>query len=187
MSRRNTILRSLHDLGLAAWFGGTLMGAVGVNGASRDMALRDERVQIATDAWGRFTPVGAVAIGSHLLGGLGLLAANRGRVRRRQGVGASTAAKAALTGVALGASGYAWWQGTKLGDAEQTTAAGATVPSGETHPSVVGPQQRLRVLQWAIPASTGGLVVLNALHGEQQRGDQTLAGTVRGTARRLRR
>jgi hypothetical protein len=31
-SNRNTIIRSLHDLGAAAWFGGSLMGAIGVNG-----------------------------------------------------------------------------------------------------------------------------------------------------------
>ncbi|MFF2206234.1 hypothetical protein [Streptomyces sp. NPDC058145] len=35
MSGRNTVIRSLHDLGLAAWFGGSLMGAVGLNGAAR--------------------------------------------------------------------------------------------------------------------------------------------------------
>lgn len=34
MSSRNTVVRSLHDLGAAAWFGGSLMGAVGVNGAA---------------------------------------------------------------------------------------------------------------------------------------------------------
>lgn len=28
MSERNTVLRSLHDIGLAAWFGGSLAGAV---------------------------------------------------------------------------------------------------------------------------------------------------------------
>ncbi len=33
-STRNTVIRSLHDVGLAAWFGGALMGAVGVNGAT---------------------------------------------------------------------------------------------------------------------------------------------------------
>jgi hypothetical protein len=36
-SNRNTVIRSLHDLGAAAWFGGNLMGAVGVNGASKDV------------------------------------------------------------------------------------------------------------------------------------------------------
>ena len=30
----NTVARTLHDLGLAAWFGGSLMGATGVNGAA---------------------------------------------------------------------------------------------------------------------------------------------------------
>jgi hypothetical protein len=28
MAQDNTFARSLHDLGLAAWFGGSLMGAV---------------------------------------------------------------------------------------------------------------------------------------------------------------
>jgi hypothetical protein len=30
----NALARTLHDLGLAAWFGGSLMGATGVNGAA---------------------------------------------------------------------------------------------------------------------------------------------------------
>ena len=30
----NTVVRSLHDLGLAAWFGGRLAGAVAVKGAA---------------------------------------------------------------------------------------------------------------------------------------------------------
>ncbi len=34
MAADNTVSRSLHDLGLAAWFGGSLMGAVGLNGAA---------------------------------------------------------------------------------------------------------------------------------------------------------
>ena len=34
MSERNTVLRSMHDIGLAGWFGGSLMGAVGLNGAA---------------------------------------------------------------------------------------------------------------------------------------------------------
>jgi hypothetical protein len=31
MAQDNTLARSLHDVGLAAWFGGSLMGAVGLN------------------------------------------------------------------------------------------------------------------------------------------------------------
>lgn len=177
----------MHDVGLAAWFGGSLMGALGVNGASRDMAVRDERVAVATDAWGRFTPTAAVAIGAHLVGAVGLLAANKGRVRNQKGVAASSAAKTALTGAALGSTAYAWFLGTKLGEAGSVSAAGSTVPSGETPPDVARAQQQLRVLQWAIPATTGGVIALTSLQGEQQKADQQLLGTVRGVARRQQR
>ena len=33
-SNDNTVARTLHDLGLATWFGGSLMGATGLNGAA---------------------------------------------------------------------------------------------------------------------------------------------------------
>jgi hypothetical protein len=35
------------------------------------------------------------------------------------------------------------------------------------------------VLQWAVPALTGAVVVLNAVHGEQQRPSQVLPGILR--------
>jgi hypothetical protein len=40
--------------------------------------------------------------------------------------------------------------------------------------------------QWLIPALTGGIVVLNALHGEQQRPDQQLAGVLGKPAKWIR-
>lgn len=30
----NLVVRAAHDLGAAAWFGGSLMGAIGLNGAA---------------------------------------------------------------------------------------------------------------------------------------------------------
>lgn len=187
MSRRNTLVRTMHDVGLAAWFGGSLMGAVGVNGATRDMSVREERVPIASDAWGRWSPVALAAIGSHLVGGLGLLLANRGRVKHQKGVGAATTAKTVLTGVALGATAYSWTQGVKLAEAGSVSAASGTVPSGETPPDVVSAQQQLRALQWAIPASTGAIVALASLQGEQQRADQVPGGIAGRMARRADR
>ena len=77
MSERNTILRSMHDLGAAAWFGGSLMGAVGLNGAASDVADPTERARVAAAGWARWAPVNAAAVGAHLLGGLGLLVATR--------------------------------------------------------------------------------------------------------------
>ena len=47
MSERNTLLRSMHDVGAAAWFGGSLMGAVGLNGGASDVADPAERARVS--------------------------------------------------------------------------------------------------------------------------------------------
>ena len=106
MSERNTVVRSLHDLGLAAWFGGSLAGAVGFNGAAADVPDEKLRLRVANAAWARWTPVNLVGIAAHLVGGVGILYANRDRVAAQEGVGTSTIAKAALTGAALAVTGY---------------------------------------------------------------------------------
>ena len=51
MSERNTVIRSLHDVGLAAWFGGSLAGAVGINGAAADVPDRNQRLRVANAGW----------------------------------------------------------------------------------------------------------------------------------------
>ena len=48
MSQRNTLVRSMHDLGLAAWFGGSLMGVVGLNGAASEAKSPTERLRISS-------------------------------------------------------------------------------------------------------------------------------------------
>ncbi|MFE5561186.1 hypothetical protein [Streptomyces sp. NPDC056544] len=50
--------------------------------------------------------MGAAAIGVHLVGSTGLLAANATRVVTQQGVAASTVAKTVLTGAALATTAY---------------------------------------------------------------------------------
>lgn len=67
MSERNTMLRSLHDVGLAAWFGGSLMGAVGLNGAAQsEGGTWQTTARIASSGWAKWTPVNAAAIAAHL-------------------------------------------------------------------------------------------------------------------------
>ena len=99
MSEKNTVVRALHDIGLAAWFGGSLMGAVGLNGAAGDVSDPTERARIASSGWARWTPVNAGAIGLHLAGGLALLAVNRDRVRHQPGVAASSAAEMRIASI----------------------------------------------------------------------------------------
>ena len=50
---RHTLARTLHDVGLATWFGGSLMGAVGLNGAAASLRNPDERSSSATVGWSR--------------------------------------------------------------------------------------------------------------------------------------
>lgn len=175
----NVKIRTLHDLGLAAWFGGSLMGAVGVNGAAAEAKDPTERTRIAGAGWAKWTPVNAAAIGTHLVGGAGLLIANKGRVSSQAGVGKTTATKTALTGLALAATGYARVLGQKVidkGDQGIAPAAGATEPSGGTPADVAAAQKQLKALQWAIPALTGALLVINAQMGEQQRPAEVTGG-----------
>ncbi|MFF5426383.1 MULTISPECIES: hypothetical protein [unclassified Streptomyces] len=176
MSGRNTFIRSLHDVGLAAWFGGSLMGAVGLNGAARDeggtQAATD---RIAASGWAEWTPVNAAAIGAHLFGGGGLLAANAHRVATQQGVASSTAAKTVVTAAALAATAYARVLGKKVELASSPDPQDAE--KAAKHPLDLDKARRqLAWAQWAVPALTGCLVVLNALHGEQQQAGQQVAG-----------
>ena len=185
MSERNTVVRSLHDMGLGMWFGGSLAGAVGFNGAAADVPDEKLRLRVANAAWARWTPVNLAGIAAHLVGGAGLLYANMGRVAAQQGVAASTVAKAVLTGAALGVTAYSRALGKKLEAAEGEPVEGGTEPSPMTSPEIATVQRRLKVCQWLVPGLTAGLHVLNALHGEQQRPQQQLPGILAKPAQLL--
>ncbi len=171
----DTTVRTLHDLGLAAWFGGSLMGAIGLNGAAANVSDPKERAKTASVGWARWTPVSAAAIGAHLIGGAGVLRANRERVGKQAGVGAATTAKTILTGAALVATGYSGYLGTKVGTEEQP-AEGATEPSAATPDDTASAQKQLKTIQWVIPALTGAVLVLNSFMGEQQRPSSVASG-----------
>ncbi|MCP3770217.1 MULTISPECIES: hypothetical protein [unclassified Streptomyces] len=176
MSERNTWIRSLHDLGLAVWFGGSLMGAVGLNGAAKEEGGTSRTAErIASSGWAKWTPVNAAAVGAHLFGGGGLLVANTHRVAMQKGVASSTAAKTVVTAGALAATAYARVLGKKVELASSTDPQ--DIEKAEQHPLDVDKARRqLACVQWAVPALTGCLVILNALHGEQQRPEEQLPG-----------
>jgi hypothetical protein len=165
----NTVSRSLHDLGLAAWFGGSLMGAVGLNGAAADVEEPKQRLRVANAGWNRWTPVNLAGIAAHVAGGAVLLGANKGRMASQQGVAQATVVKTALTGAALAATAWSRALGAKLDQAGDVPVEGGTDPSIDTPEDVAKAQRQLKVLQWVIPALTGAVLVLNARMGEQQR------------------
>jgi len=173
---RNTVLRSMHDLGLAAWFGGSLMGAVGLNAAAAAPSDPRERSRVANAGWDRWTPLNGAAIGAHLLGAAGLLVANRQRLVAQQGVASMSLAKTALTGAALAVTALARAEGAKVSQRDGAPVAAGAEPLSETPEDVTEAQQRLRLLQWAVPASTGALLLISAYAGEQQRASEVRSG-----------
>lgn len=186
MSERNTLLRSLHDIGAAAWFGGSLFGTVGLNAAARDISDERDRARVASAGWARWSPINAVAIGAHLVGGAGLLLSNRERARHQEGTTANTVIKLMVTAGALAATTYSGYLGGKVAEQGRVHAVSGTQPSAATPPEVAGAQKKLRVVQWVIPALTGTIIVLGAQQGEQQKPREIALGFTKRAGRRLR-
>lgn len=173
---QDTTTRSMHDLGLSAWFGGTLANAVALNAAAGAADSDSGTGQVTNTGWDRWTPVNAAAIGMHLVGSVGQLVGNRERLVGQQGVAAMSVVKTALTVGALGATGYARLLGRKVSRRTAVPAEDATTPTESTPDDVAAAQRQLKALQWAIPALTGALVVISAFAGEQQRPASVVAG-----------
>jgi hypothetical protein len=176
---RNTLSRSPHDLGLAAWFGGTLANAVALNPAAAQATSSSDVGAVANVGWNRWTPVNAAAIGMHLVGSVGQLAGNRNRIVAQEGVASMAAAKTALTVAALGVTAYSRMLGRQVASETQMPAMSGTKAESGTPPQVAKAQQQLAALQWAVPVLTGALVVISSFAGEQQRATEQHKGVLR--------
>lgn len=169
MSQNNTVIRSMHDLGLAAWFGGTLMGATGLNGAAAGAKDPVERLTLSSLGWAKWAPVQLAALGVHAIGGAGLIIANRERLGVQQGARTNTVVKLTLTIAAATATLWSASVGKKMAEHAREGAEGTTEPGANASDALKGAQRQQKILQWAIPAVTGVLLVMGAQQGEQQR------------------
>ena len=172
----NTVSRSLHDAGLAAWFGGTLANAVALNPAAAEADSASGTRAVPKVGWDRWTPVNAAAIGMHVVGSLGQLGGNAPRIAGQRGVGRMVVAKTALTAAALGVTAYSRMLGQRVSKHTAVPAESGTTPAATTPPEVAAAQRQLAMLQWAVPALTGALVVLSSFAGEQQRPSSAFSG-----------
>ena len=159
-----TLARTLHDAGLAAWFGGTLMGAVGLNGASGAIADPLDRVHVTTVGWARWTPVQVVAIAAHLTGGALL----RRRAPRTTRAGDLVRTRRVVTGVALAAMAWQAVLGAKVAASPRTPADSGVTSLPDTAEGLVPVLAQLRITQWLLPAATGALIAVDARRQEQQ-------------------
>jgi hypothetical protein len=172
----STFTRTLHDTGLAAWFGGSLMGAVGLNAAAGAVNDPKQAGRVANVGWNRWTPVNAAAIGALLVGSIGQLGSNADRVAGQKGVAGMSLVKTALTATAMGATAYSRLLGRKLAQAGDVPAEGGTTPAPSTPPDLASAQRKLKLMQWVVPATTGVLLAVSSYAGEQQRASEVLKG-----------
>ncbi len=183
MASTNVTSRALHDVGLAAWFGGTLANAVALNAAAAQTRDAHDAGAVTNAGWDRWTPVNAAAIGAHLVGSVGQLLGNRDRLGTQAGVGTMAVAKTGLTAAALGVTAWSRVLGKKVSSDTRVPVEDATTPVPETPDDVAAAQRQLAALQWAVPGLTGALVVLSAFAGEQQRPVAVLSGLRRRVTR----
>jgi hypothetical protein len=178
MAGRNTVVRSMHDLGLAAWFGGGLMGVVGLNGGTAKAKDPSERLRLSSIGWARWAPVQLAAVAVHGIGGVGLILGNKGRLASQGEARSNTAIKTVITGLAGASTVAAALAGSRILKHSDEAAEGVTEPGAGTSDELASAQRAEKALQWAIPVLTGVLLVLGAQQGEQQRATAGLAGTV---------
>lgn len=172
----NLLARSLHDLSAAAWFGGSLMGAVGLNGAAAEAKDPKERTRLSSVGWGKWAPVQAAAFGVHAVGGLGLILGNKGRVAKQDGVTANTVTKTIVTVAGAGLTLYSGMLGKKVAKLADEGAAGATEPKPGASDELAKAQKQLQTIQWLIPVVSGAVIVLAAHQGEMQRPKNVVQG-----------
>lgn len=175
----NLLARSVHDLSAAAWFGGSLMGAVGLNGAAAEAKDPKERTRLAAVGWAKWAPIQAAAFGAHAIGGVGLILGNKGRVAGQDGALANTVVKSVVTVAGMGLSLYAGILGKKVGDLADEGAKGATEPGASSSPELAAAQKQLKIVQWALPVVSGVVIVLGAQQGEQQRPTNLVSGLIK--------
>ena len=172
-STSSTVARALNDLGLAAWFGGSLMGAIGLNGAAEST----DRPAEASIDWNRWSIVIGCAAGTYAVGGILVTKDNAARIASQAGVASTAALKAALTGTAMVATAYAAALGRQVASPDSdSTDAGE--PSPRSSADVAAAQRRLKVVRWAVPALTAAAIVVDSRLSEQQRPREVTRGVL---------
>jgi len=175
----NLVARSIHDLTAGAWFGGSLMGAIGLNGATAEAKDPAERARLSSLGWKKWAPYQTAAFGAHLLAGLAITWENRDRMATQHGVTRLSIYKTIVTLTGAAVTLYSGMQGTKVEKLADQGAAGATEPNAGASAELRSAQQQLKILQWAIPVFAGWVIVLGAKHGEMQRPQNVAKGLAR--------
>ena len=167
MSRTTTALRSLHDVGLAAWFGGGLMGTIGVNSTARRSEDLSERHRLADHGWAKWAPVNAAAVGAHLVGATGLLLTDHTTLAKDSRARRTAVAKSGLTGAALALTLLAQRKASVVSHHVDDPNQGPEDSGAGSPGQFAHAQDELRVLRWSVTGLTGTVLVLSAVQARR--------------------
>ena len=156
MPSRNTVIRSLHDLGAAAWFGGSLMGAVGLNGAADAVRDPQDRARVASLGWAKWAPVNAAAISVLTSSAAGHCCMRTGTERNTRAGSKRTRSPRSLSR-ALPLRRPHTAVSSEPRSPQQTANTSRVLPNRRPRPPTRSPplSGKLQYVQWALPALTG--------------------------------
>lgn len=149
--------RAAHDVGLAAWLGGSMFGKFAHNPSLKKISSHSERGSVANAAWNGYNIVNTVGLGAAAVGwGASRLTETRSR-KLSDAEQKLSVAKDGLMAVALVTGAASGVQGARL--AKQATDGAVPVETG-TQPATETPQAAARIQR-----SLGVLGTLNILSG----------------------
>lgn len=165
MAKLSTSAWILHDLGMAAGFGGTLFGKAALDPAVKAIGSKEERGRVLDDAWSRFRILDVVALGTMAATWWTGRAAFSGR-RLGRDMRALVVAKDVLVGGAL-VTGLAGLVGGMVLHRRQRRHGGAPVVSGlrpaaETPRDVATAVKFLSIVGPINTALVAGAIAVNA-------------------------
>jgi uncharacterized membrane protein len=163
--------RAAHDLGLAAWLGGSMFGKFALNPSVAAVSSRAERGQVVNAAWGGYNVINTLALGAVGLGWLGARTTESGPWRLTDTEQSLAKAKDALVVGAVVAGAASGLQGARLAKAAPDGAVPVergTEPAPETPSGAARIQRSLGVLGNLNVLIGVALVAVNAVMAQQE-------------------
>lgn len=167
MHKGTAALTLFHDIGLAAWFGGSWMGAVGLNGATIEVDDHTQRTRVANAGWFRWAPIAGASLLTHVASAYALGRLAPAASARRKGSAGLRWLRTLITVAALFSTADTGLSGQRVVRGGDVPVATAVVPIAATPPKVAAAQRRLRILQWLVPSFTAALFVFEVIQREE--------------------
>jgi uncharacterized membrane protein len=163
--------RAIHDVGLAAWLGGSMFGKFALNPAVAGISDKKERGRVANLAWNGYNLVNSLGLGSAAVGYLAARSTEIGDGKITNSERTLYRVQDALMVAAVGTGVANGIQGARLAKQAPDGAVpieDGTTPAPETPPAAAKIQKSLGVLGNVNILTGIALVAVNAIQTRRQ-------------------